>query len=189
MKLNLLLLTLLVASVAAHVGINDNPARRNIEVLPEMVRTASYKSYSANPDFADGKTLQLPPEGTVARGARPIHYAATPEDAARAGRELQAPPPSPGTLERGAHVFQTVCQSCHGGAGKGDGPVALRGFPPPPPLTAQHAVGLADGQMYHIITYGQKNMPSHAAQVAPEDRWRVIAYIRTLQRPAGEAAK
>lgn len=189
MKLNLLLVAVLVASVAAHLGINDNPGRRNLEVMPEMVRTASYKSFSGNPSFADGKTLQLPPEGTIARGSHPIYYAANPEDAARAGRELRAPAPSAGTLERGARVYRTICQTCHGVAGKGDGPVALRGFPPPPPLLAKHAVGLPDGQMFHIITYGQKNMPAHATQVAPEDRWRVIAYIRSLQHAAPEAAK
>jgi len=28
---------------------------------------------------------------------------------------------------------------------------------------------------------GRKNMPSHAAQVSPEDRWKAILYIRQLQ--------
>ena len=106
MKLNLFLLTLLVASVAANFGIGDNPAHRNFEVMPEMVRTIAYKSFTANPNFGDGKTLQPPPEGTIARGAHPLHYAATPEEAARACRELSAPPAPPVALERGARVYQ-----------------------------------------------------------------------------------
>ena len=182
MKLNLFLLTVLVATVAANFGISDNPAHRNIEAMPEMVRSLAYKSFGANPNFGDGKTLQAPPEGTIARGAQRFEYGATPEEAARAGRELIAPAAAGGTLERGARLFQTYCQPCHGGVGKGDGPVAMRGFPPPPSLLAEHAMGLADGQMFHIVTRGQKNMPSHATQVPPDDRWRVIAYIRSLQK-------
>ena len=189
MKLNLFLLVVLVASVAANLGVGDNPARRNFEAMPEMVRTAAYKSFSANPNFADAKTLQPPPEGTIPRGVHPLHYAATPEDAARAGQELHAPPASPAAAERGAVVYQTYCQPCHGASGKGDGPVALRGFPPPPSLLADHAKGLPEGQMFHIVTYGQKNMPSYAAQVTREDRWRVIEYIRSLQHPPLEAPK
>jgi mono/diheme cytochrome c family protein len=167
MKLNLFLLALLVASVAANFGVGDNPARRNFEAMPEMVRTAAYKSFSANPNFADGKTLQLPPEGTIARGVQPRHYTAG--------------------LERGAAVYRIYCQPCHGAAGKGDGLVAMHGFPPPPSLLADHAAHLAEGQMFHIVTYGQKNMPSYAAQVSQEDRWRVIAYIRSLQQPPAAA--
>lgn len=158
MKLNLFLLTILVASVAANFGIGDNPAHRNFEAMPEMVRTIAYKSFTANPNFGDGKTLQLPPEGTIPR--RP--------DRPPAGRT-------------GALVYQIYCQPCHGPAGKGDGPVALRGFPPPPSFLADHARQLTGEQMFLIVSRGQKNMPSYAAQVPPEERWHAIAYVRSLQ--------
>ncbi|HZT29901.1 MAG TPA: cytochrome c [Bryobacteraceae bacterium] len=189
MKLNLFLLAVLTALVGINLGIGDNPTRRNLEAMPEMVHTAAYKSFSANPNFADGKTLQLPPEGVIPRGVQPLDYAATPEDAARAGRELHAPPMTPAGIERGAAVYQIYCLPCHGAAGKGDGPVAMRGFPPPPSLVADHARNLAEGQMFHIVTYGQKNMPSYATQVTPDDRWRVIAYLRGLQQPPAGASK
>src|SRR5262245_44688408 len=100
MKLNLFLIAVLAALVAANFGLSDNPTRPNWEAMPEMVRTIAYKSFSPNPNFADGKTLQLPPEGALARDA-----------AAVPGRQ-------------GATVYQIYCQPCHGGAGKGDGPVA-----------------------------------------------------------------
>jgi mono/diheme cytochrome c family protein len=162
MKLNLFLLMLLVALVAANLGLSDNPTRRNWEAMPEMVRTIAYKSFSANPNFADGKTLQLPPEGTIARS--PAH-------------EFTRP---------GAGVYQIYCQPCHGGAGKGDGTVAMRGFPPPPSLLAEHALHLTDDQMFEIVTHGQKNMPSYAIQVPPQDRRAAISYIHSLQGGAGQ---
>ena len=161
MKLNLFLLTVLVALVAANFGLSDNPTRRNWEAMPEMVRTIAYKSFTANPDFADGKTLQLPPEGSV------------PRDAARV------------TARPGAAVYQIYCQPCHGGAGKGDGPVAMRGFPPPPSLLAEHALSLSDDKIFDIVSHGQKNMPSYAVQVPAQDRRAVIPYIRSLQQPGG----
>jgi mono/diheme cytochrome c family protein len=157
MKLNLLLIAVLVALVAANFGLSDNPTRRNWEAMPEMVRTAAYKSFTPNPSFADGKTLQLPPEGTIPREA------------------AQAP------ARPGAMVYQIYCQPCHGGTGKGDGPVAMRGFPPPPSLLAEHAVHLADDQIFEIVSRGQKNMPSYAVQVPARDRRAAIAYIRSLQ--------
>jgi mono/diheme cytochrome c family protein len=162
MKLNLFLLTLLVTLVATNLGLSDNPNRRNWEAMPEMVRTIAYKSFSANPNFADGKTLQLPPEGTIARSSP---------------HEFTRP---------GAVVYQIYCQPCHGGAGKGDGPVAIRGFPPPPSLLAEHALHLTDDQMFEIAARGQKNMPSYAVQVPSQDRRAAIAYIRSLQGGAGQ---
>jgi hypothetical protein len=35
--------------------------------------------------------------------------------------------------------------------------------------------------MFHVITMGRNNMPSHAAQVSADDRWKAILYIRKLQ--------
>ena len=157
MKLNLLLLTVLVALAGANLGVSDNPTHRNWEAMPEMVRTVAYKSFSPNPNFADGKTLQLPPDGAIPREA--------PRQQARSG----------------ALVYQIYCQPCHGGSGKGDGPVATRGFPPPPSLLADHAKKLTGAEIYQIVSRGQKNMPAYAAQVPPQDRRSAIAYIRSLQ--------
>ena len=42
-------------------------------------------------------------------------------------------------------------------------------------------MNMKDGRIYHIITNGQGNMPSFATQVTRNDRWRVIAYIRSVQ--------
>jgi mono/diheme cytochrome c family protein len=157
MKLNLFLVAVLVALVSANFGLSDNPTGKNWEAMPEMVRTIAYKSFTANPNFADGKTLQLPAEGTIPRDGSRRH--------ARAG----------------AVVYQIYCQPCHGGAGKGDGPVAMRGFPPPPSFLADHTLHLTDDQMFEIVSRGQKNMPSYAVQVPAQDRRAAISYVRSLQ--------
>ncbi|MCC6422292.1 MAG: cytochrome c [Phycisphaerales bacterium] len=165
-------------------------SRRNYDFLPDMAYSPAYASLSANPNFPDGKTEQRPVPGTIAQGYPPFHYKATPEDARRAGLELTNPFPSTDALalQRGATVYSIYCQACHGATGAGDGTVVQRGFPPPPSLLADNARQIKDGQMYHLITLGQNNMPSYAAQVMRDDRWKVILFIRSLQAAAVPAA-
>src|ERR1019366_184523 len=44
------------------------------------------------------------------------------------------------------------------------------------------AYDLPDGALFHIITFGRNLMPAHGSQVAVDDRWKVIHYLRDLQR-------
>jgi mono/diheme cytochrome c family protein len=109
--------------------------------------------------------------------------------AVRAGEELSNPynVDDLAALARGAFVFRTWCLPCHGAAGRGDGPVAMRGFPAPPPFNSEKSLALKDGRMFHILTFGQKDMPSYASQVAEDDRWKSVLYVRSLQRSAQAA--
>jgi mono/diheme cytochrome c family protein len=168
----------------------SDPAKRNVDVLPNMVASVPYDSFASNPNFADGMTLRRPVPGTVIRGRMPLHYAATPADAQRAGIELTSPVSGNlNVLARGAFVYANYCETCHGPAGKGDGRVAQRGFPMPPSLLAPKALQMKNGQMFHVLTYGQGNMPSYAAQIEREDRWKVIEYVRSLQAAASKGAR
>jgi mono/diheme cytochrome c family protein len=80
-------------------------------------------------------------------------------------------------------VFDNICQVCHGPIGEGNGPVTQRGFPLSASLLADRAVQMKDGQMFHVLTYGQGKMPSLAAMLSPEDRWSAILHVRMLQGP------
>lgn len=186
MKLNLLLIIALALCIAGGLLMRSQPSRPNFEILPEMVRTAAYKAYSANPNFPDGKTLQNPPWNTHPRGLRSVDFQATDADAIRAGEELNNPYQADdlAAFTRGAFVFRTWCLPCHGATGRGDGQVSQRGFPAPPPLNSEKTLALKDGRMFHILTYGQKNMPSYASQVSTDDRWKAILYVRSLQASA-----
>lgn len=99
-----------------------------------------------------------------------------------AARELEA------SAKRGADVFKVHCVACHGASGKGDGLVAQRGFPPPPPLPTGKSVQMKDGQLFHILTWGQGSMTSMASQLTRDQRWDVVNFVRTLQVPADVAS-
>lgn len=183
-RTNFILMAVFVALLTIVFVVRRDYTARNVQLLPGMVDRVSYPALSATTLFANGTIMQPPVPGTIVRGFAPLPYRATPEDARRAGEELHSPitpVDSAAAVTRGAAVFATRCAPCHGTTGTGDGLVAQRGFPPPPSLFAESAMKLKDGQMFHIITFGQKNMPSLASQVRRDDRWNVIAYIRSLQ--------
>lgn len=182
---NAILLLVLAILVGTIFLVRRNYPTRNIEILPGMVAYVAYPPQSSNPNFADRKTQQRPADGTIARGFAPLPYTATPEEAKRAGVELTNPldaKDSTADLARGATVYGNICKPCHGASGAGDGVIPQRGFPPPPSLLAENARKITDGQMFHIITYGQRNMPALEAQVMRGDRWRAVKYIRSLQQ-------
>jgi len=173
---------LLLLTAAAAFAVHGDPGSPGYEFMPDMARSVPYDAYAPNPVTRDGRTLQPPVPGTIPWGGPPpFHYAATPEDAERAGRELRNPvPPSPAALARGRAVFQTFCAVCHGARGAGDGPLIPK-FPNPPSYTSVRLLAMADGQIFHVITRGSGMMPAYAGQIAPEDRWKVVAWVRTLQ--------
>lgn len=189
-RLNYVLLLILVVVVAINFLALPDPSRPNREFLPDMAHSPAYMSESANPNFADGKTLLPPVSGTVAQGRIPLHYAATDAEALRAGQELHNPLSAKDihAAARGALVFQTFCNPCHGGGGQGDGPVALRGYPAPPSLVTGNTTKMPDGHLFHIVTYGRANMPPQAGLISPQDRWAAILHIRSLQTPAAPNA-
>jgi mono/diheme cytochrome c family protein len=179
------LFTLLLLTALATWATHHDPAFPGYEFIPDMARSVPYDAYAPNPVTRDGKTLQAPVAGTIARGGPlPFHYAASAEDAERAGRELHSPfSPSPAVLARGQAVYQTFCAVCHGLRGAGDGPLIPK-FPNPPSYRSARLLAMPDGQIFHVITCGSGLMPAYAGQIAPDDRWKAIAWVRTLQRPA-----
>ena len=191
LALALVVLLVLVAGAAVHVDYS----RPNYEFLPEMKYSPAYDSFEKNPNFSNGRTLQPPVAGTIARGEMPLHYAPTKEDALRAGEEILNPYNHTGddeetravlsaSVQRGAELFRIYCACCHGSGGNGDGPVAQRGFPPPPSLLTGKSLQMQDGQLFHVLTYGQGSMSSFAAQLTPEQRWDVINLVRNMQQEA-----
>jgi len=86
-------------------------------------------------------------------------------------------------LDRGQERYEIFCSVCHGATGNGDGIVARRGFNKPAPAS-YHQDRLRQapvGHFFDVMTNGWGAMPSYAAQIPVEDRWKIIAYIRALQ--------
>ncbi len=187
-RLNLVLAIALALVLVLLMLMRVDHSRPNYQVNlgDDMTYSPAYSSYEANENFASGRTMQAPVSGTIARGSQQFHFEATPADAIRAGEELVNPfdrstEAGASSIERGKVVFQFFCVACHGADGAGNGLVAQRGFPPPPTLLTGKTLAMKDGQLLHILTFGQNSMPNFAAQLPPDRRWDVINYIRSLQ--------
>jgi mono/diheme cytochrome c family protein len=191
------LIAAIVIGVALHFVGGADASVRNYEIMPEMHTSIPYGSQDANPNFADGMTARAPIPGTIARGFAPLtakgvvlntrlEWKELGSEQQKAWDALPAPKSDAAIagveLARGREVLQAKCAVCHGPGAVGDGSVTKRGVPPPPPLFAAGAKAMSDGHLYRIITVGQGNMAPHASQVARADRWRVVRFIRSLQK-------
>lgn len=135
-----------------------------------MVRQPRYDAYGEGKLFADGKVMQVPPDGTVAR------------DAASWAAAAQRPPMSAALLARGQDRYAIYCSMCHGVDGSGDGTVPARGFPRPADFRTLGQRALGSGQVYQAISDGHGVMYGFADRVPPHDRWAMAAYVQALQR-------
>jgi len=184
-KLNLLILLGIDLCLGIVVWRQRDYREPNDELIPErqMSRSPAYDSYKPNPNFPDQITYRQPVPGTIARGKEAFRYQETPTEAVRAGKELTNPLSfsSAQARDHGRYLYTTYCQCCHGPTGMGDGPVSGHGFPAPLSFLKPQAMELKDGEMFHILTFGKGNMPAHALQLSPMDRWAVILHMRVLQ--------
>jgi mono/diheme cytochrome c family protein len=176
---------LLTASIL--FGCDRQKNKRGYDFIPDMVYSRAYETYSKNPNFKDSVTMRVPVNGTVPIGFTPFHYTIDSLSRVKAGKELVNPfLPTDEVLSRGKIIFTTFCIGCHGILGKGDGQLYSSGLYPlkPRDISAAPTAKLMDGQIYHTITLGFGSMMPHGAQIRPEDRWKLVLYVRMLQKQA-----
>jgi mono/diheme cytochrome c family protein len=181
---------ILLLTCALLFSCDRQKSMRGYDFIPDMVYSRAYDTYSQNPNFHDSMTMRVPVSGTVPIGFTPFRYTIDSVSRARAGNELVNPfLPSEDVLARGKLMFTTFCIGCHGSLGKGDGQLFSSGLYPlkPRDISAEPTARLKDGQIYHTITLGFGSMMPHGTQIRPDDRWKLVLYIRGLQKEAQEA--
>jgi len=131
--------------------------------------------------FADGRSVRPQVYGTVARSQGEGNtYRLTGMVDGKEGDGLPIPLTTD-TLLRGQEQFNIYCSPCHSRVGNGKGRIVERGYYP---AASFHSTRLRDaplGHFFYVITNGHGAMPNYAAELAPDERWAVVAYIRALQ--------
>jgi len=131
--------------------------------------------------FGDGRSERQPVPGTVARGhLRLDELLFTGKENGVVADEFPFPI-TPADLQRGREEFNIFCTPCHDYTGSGNGMIVQRGFPQPPSYHIDRLRTAPVGHFFEVMTNGFGRMYSYAARIAPEDRWRIAAYIRVLQ--------
>jgi hypothetical protein len=84
-------------------------------------------------------------------------------------------------MARGQERFNIYCTPCHSRVGNGDGMIVQRGYRPAGDFHTERLRTAPLGHFFAVITNGYGAMPDYAAQIAPVDRWAIVAYIKALQ--------
>ena len=140
-----------------------------------------YKPLAESQFFADHRASRPMVEGTVARGHLRIDEARYTGKVGGEDVDMFPIPITKEDIQRGQTRFNIYCTPCHSRVGDGNGMVVLRGFRQAASFYDDKLVHAAVGHFYDVITNGFGAMPSYASRIQPDDRWRLIAYIRALQ--------
>lgn len=84
-------------------------------------------------------------------------------------------------IQHGYNRYMIYCVVCHDPLGTGQGKIVERGYTTPPSYHIDRLRNAPVGRLFAVATEGYGSMPSYAAQIPPEDRWAIVAYIKALQ--------
>ncbi len=85
------------------------------------------------------------------------------------------------TLQKGKKIYDSMCSSCHGKSGKGDGAAGVSLKPAPADFTTSAFKKQPDGAIFYKITMGRGAMASYKELLTHDQRWQVVLYLKSLK--------
>jgi mono/diheme cytochrome c family protein len=176
-------ITLITGGVLLMTSCGNDKTSTGWEYMPDMYRGPAVEAYQAHNFFSDSLGSRKPVEGTIARGFMSYEkYPNTNEGYELAKANMKVPASIPAdslNLADAAKLYGIFCTHCHGEKGDGNGILMKRekflGIP------SYAAREITEGSVFHVITYGKNLMGPHAAQLTPEERWKVTQYVMKLR--------
>ena len=147
----------------------------------DMHNQPRYKPFAGTNFFGDGRSERPLIEDTVARGQLQLDEVRYTGKLNGKDADVFPFPITKNDLLRGQERFNIYCSPCHSRIGDGNGMVVRRGFKQAANYHDQRLLEAPAGHFFDVMTNGFKMMPSYASRVDPDDRWRIVAYIRVLQ--------
>jgi mono/diheme cytochrome c family protein len=181
---NILIAAALVSGALLSACGKDN-RKPGKHYMSDMVNSRAY-------EFYDERVATLKPvDGTVKRGELlPYHLKAA--DTAQANAVKNPLILTKADLEEGKRLFNIYCAICHGSKLDGNGPLYNGGNGPyvaaPANLASGPKAAYTEGRLFHVMTFGYNAMGSYASQLDREQRWKIAAYIRTVQNGGANAS-
>lgn len=83
-------------------------------------------------------------------------------------------------LKKGKKIYEKLCTTCHGKAGKGDGPAGKALNPKPADHTSEIVQEQGDGAIFWKMSTGKGLMPAFKNLLSKTERWQLTTYIRKL---------
>jgi mono/diheme cytochrome c family protein len=196
--LALALAVVTVVSIAGFRG--QHSAKPPIEIFPDMIYQDKVKDQVPSAFFADGVAARAPIPGTVAvempaqndywatgkwdethwGDGIPVH------DAVDGGRALRI---DEADMARGRERYTISCEVCHGAAGDGKGITSKYGLNGAANYHIDRLRQEPDGKLFDTITNGTGQMLGYGYNITIDDRWRIVMYLRALQRSQNAAVE
>jgi mono/diheme cytochrome c family protein len=198
--------SLIIVAVTLAVGCSEVQRDPGKIYMPDMAYSRAYETYAMTAELKAELLKKgihfsnIPVEGTIKRGEL-LPFLIKKDSAVsdstnyHASREVKNPLTSMDTVEA-ERLYLVNCGICHGPKLDGNGPLYKGGDGPFPAAPANFVGGgakytdMPEGQMFYSVTYGKNKMGSYASQLNTEQRWMVIAYVKSKQaaataKPAG----
>ena len=189
-----LALALVVLGVVAMAGGRGHHfAGTPFEIFPDMIYQDKVKDQVPSKFFSDGNSARAPIPGTIAEEMPAVSdYWATGKwddthwgtgipvhEARDGGRALAI---DDANMVRGRERYNISCAVCHGAAGDGQGVVTKYGLNGVASYQTDRLRQAADGDIFNTISNGKGQMLGYGYNVTIDDRWRIVMYVRALQR-------
>jgi mono/diheme cytochrome c family protein len=159
-------------------GLGNGPVAQMLGVTPPSLRRAELFTQHTEAELAArillGKDLRVP--------FAPTDVAGTEAEITALLNYLRRLP----TIDRervhaGEDVYDSLCVSCHGVYGRGDGPMAAALPTPPRDLSSpSYQDQVSDEELFKVITEGRGSMPGTQDVLSAKDVRLVIAFVRVL---------
>jgi mono/diheme cytochrome c family protein len=204
------ILSLIIVAVTIIVSCSDIKRKPGRVYMPDMAYSRAYETYSVTEEQKAELARQgihfsnTPVAGTLKRGSLLPFLLTKDKDgdsSSYVASKVVKSPLSFASLDTPQRVeaerlYLVNCAICHGPKLDGNGPLYKGGdgpFPAKPATLVGDAKyeSMPEGQMYYSVTYGKNKMGSYASQLNTQQRWMVIAYIKSKQsagKGAGAAA-
>ncbi len=171
-------------------------------IFPDMVEQPRFDPQHTSEFFSDGSAARKPVPGTIPIGYNLEHrYYQTGANNRVENSQFTNQPDYRNTgkigdvygdgiplevneqlIERGRERFKINCAVCHGPAAAGDGVIKSFGLATIASLQDERIRTMPDGQIFATITNGKNTMGAYGPQIAIEDRWAIVTYLRALQK-------
>jgi mono/diheme cytochrome c family protein len=194
-----------VCGVLALAGLRGQRSTQPpLEIFPDMDHQPKFQPQHPSAFFSDGRAGREPIPGTVPigftlpgrflqAGAKNTKFDnlgfANINDYVHTGRvgdvygdgiPVQV---NDALINRGQERFNINCAVCHGLTAEGNGVIQkVAGWATVANLQDDRIRQQPDGQIFNTITHGKNTMGAYGPNIAVEDRWAIVAYLRALQK-------
>lgn len=191
------IIIVLASAVAAITACTDVKRKPGKIYMPDMAYSRAYETYADHSNLAKAGIAynSQPVAGTVGRNDTYVYHLAKDEGSDTTNYFESRLTSNPVTSLSAEEMVETErqylinCGICHGSKLDGNGPL-WKGGEGPYPAKPATLVGdakytaMTAGTMFYSITHGRNLMGAYASQLTPEQRWKIVYYIKSKQAPA-----